>query len=32
MNTCDKTPHYIAIYLDSQFKKGFNQLSKEDID
>jgi hypothetical protein len=32
MNTCDKSPHFIAIYTDSQFKKGLNQISIEEID
>ena len=32
MNKCDKTPHYIAIYCDNEFKKGFKQVSEDEID
>lgn len=32
MNNCDKTPHYIAIYTDGQFKKGLNQISIDEVE
>ena len=32
MNESDKSPHYIAFYVDFQFKKGMKQVSQEEID
>lgn len=32
MNDCERTPHYIAFYCDNEFKKGFKQLSDDEID
>jgi len=32
MNNCEKTPHYIAIYTDGQFKKGLNQISIDEVE
>ena len=31
MNEFDRTPQYIAIYMDSELKKGFKQLSEDEI-
>ena len=32
MNTCNRTPHYIVIFTDNQFKIGFKQKSLSEID
>jgi len=32
MNKCDKTSHFLAFYCDNEFKRGFKQMSEEDID
>lgn len=32
MNECDRTPHYIALYCDNEFKKGFKSLTDDEID
>jgi hypothetical protein len=32
MNTEKKTPHYIVIYTDEQFKKSFKHKTADEID
>ena len=32
MNECPKTPHFIAFYCDNEFRKGFKQLTDDEID
>lgn len=32
MNEQDKSPHFIAIFTDNEFKKGFKQLSPTEIE
>ena len=31
MNEFERTPHFIAFYMDHQFKKGFKQLQDQEI-
>ena len=31
MNENSKTPHFIALYIDDEFKKGLKQLSDAEI-
>ena len=32
MNECDKSPHYIAYYVDNEFKRGMKQISEPEIE
>jgi hypothetical protein len=32
MNEESKSPHFIAIFTDNEFKKGLKQLNQEEID
>jgi hypothetical protein len=32
MNDCTKTPHFIAFFCDNEFRKGFKQLTDDEID
>jgi len=32
MNEFDKTPQYIAFYMNNEFVKGFKQLSENEIE
>lgn len=32
MNECEKTPHYIAFYCNTEFTSGFKSISDEEIE
>ena len=32
MNEFDRTPQYIAFYMDNELKRGFKQLSEDEIE
>lgn len=32
MNDCDKSPHFIAFFVDNEFKRGMKQISHEEIE
>ena len=32
MNECEKSPHYIAYFVDNEFKRGMKQVSEQEIE